>query len=388
MKVLRNILRRKSRSLVTISGVAVGVFAVVVLGALAERNNIMVSAGTRYKEDRVTVVEEKNLTASGMASPNRLLLMDVVDEVRKIPGVKDVVPQIMFPLDSEQVIPVGTPKMILGGFMGSDARDDWRFIKGGAFSEKDRGVAVIGSDLVGRFDAKVGKRIKVRGREFVVVGILDTALNSLDASVFVPLAEAQEIYKETLPDSIQKAVKTEELVVAVTAYPEPGQNTDALAERINKRVKGVRATGPTAWKNQVRGLATLLDAIVFSVGAIALFAGGLLVINTMMTTVSERTREIGVERAMGSSTGRVLREFLAEAVAIGALGGLAGLASGTVAVAVINAATSGSGLVLFAVTWRLAVGTMFFSITLSALAGLYPAWHAARLNPVAALAHE
>jgi putative ABC transport system permease protein len=196
------------------------------------------------------------------------------------------------------------------------------------------------------------------------------------------------MYLESLPESLQKTVKAEELAIAITAYPEPGQDTDALAERINKRVKGVAATGPTAWKNQVNGLAGLLDASVFALGAIALFAGALLVINTMMMSVSERTREVGVERAMGASTGRIAREFLAEAAAIGVLGGLVGLAAGAVAVAAINAVTAASGIVLFAVTLRLAIGAVIFSISLSSVAGLYPAWHAARLNPVVALAYE
>ncbi len=81
MRVFRNIVRRRSRSLLTTFGVAVGVFAVVVLGALAERNNVMISAGLRYKEHRVTVVEEKNVNAYGMVSPNRLLSIEVADEI-------------------------------------------------------------------------------------------------------------------------------------------------------------------------------------------------------------------------------------------------------------------------------------------------------------------
>ncbi len=358
------------------------------MGGLAERKNVILAAGSRYKENRVMVAEDKNVTASGMAAPTRLLSYEVLEQVRSVRGVRKVVPQVMISLDPLDAIPMGTAKMVLGGFMGSDMKGEWRFAEGRAFSETDRSVAVLGSDLVKRFDAKIGKRITLRGHQFTVVGILDKTLNSLDASVFVPLTDARQLYLESLPESFRRAVKPEELLVTVTVYPATGQDTDKLAQRINDQVEGVIATGPSAWRKQVGGLGGLLDAVAFAMMAIALFAGGLLVMNSMMMAVTERTREVGIQRAMGASTGRVARQFLVEALVIGLLGGIVGLALGAAAIWALNWLTGWAGLVLFALTPRLAAEALVFSALLSQFAGVYPAVHAARLSPVKALAYE
>ncbi len=355
---------------------------------MAERNSSVVSSEARYKEGRVIVAEEKNSMTLGTLSPNRLLLTDVAGDIRRVAGVAKITPQVMLPLESEEGIPIGQPKTIAGGYMGTDMQADWRFTDGRGFSEDDRGVAVVGSNLVRNLKARVGKRIRLRGQTFRVVGLLDSTLSSLDGSVLVPLAAAQAMYLDSLPESFQARVKAEDLAVALIVYRNKGTDPDALAGRINKRVKGVIATGPTAWRNQANGMSALLAAVALFAGAVALSAGGLLVVNAMMMSVSERTREVGVERAMGASTGRVAREVLAQALVIGTLGGLAGLAAGAVAIYALNAALAGSALVLFAVTPRLAAVALIYSLGLSGLGGLYPAWHAARLNPVAALAYE
>jgi putative ABC transport system permease protein len=108
----------------------------------------------------------------------------------------------------------------------------------------------------------------------------------------------------------------------------------------------------------------------------------------MTMSVSERTREIGIKRAMGASTGRIMREVLTEAAAMSGVGGLLGMGGGMLGVVAINAVTSGSGTVLFMVTARLVVGAAIFAVALGVLAGFYPAWRAARMNPTAALGYE
>jgi putative ABC transport system permease protein len=116
--------------------------------------------------------------------------------------------------------------------------------------------------------------------------------------------------------------------------------------------------------------------------------GGLSVINTMAMSVAERTREIGIRRAIGGSRRRIIRELVAEAGLIGLIGGLFGLALGALVVVLANEAGRSSGTVLFDLT----PGTAFFAVAFSAilgmLAGIVPAWSAARLDPVAALRYE
>ncbi len=108
----------------------------------------------------------------------------------------------------------------------------------------------------------------------------------------------------------------------------------------------------------------------------------------MTMSVAERTREIGIRKAIGASDGQVMRQFILESGVIGLLGGLGGLVLGMLVAAAGNAAGAASGQALFLVTTRLMVGSVAFAVVLGVVSGLYPAWHAARLNPVEALRYE
>jgi putative ABC transport system permease protein len=108
----------------------------------------------------------------------------------------------------------------------------------------------------------------------------------------------------------------------------------------------------------------------------------------MIMAISERTREIGVKRAIGARTRNILIEYLSEAGMIGLFGGLLGLGSGSLVAYFVNKATSHSGTELFGITPGLAVGVVAFAVILGVVAGFYPAIHAARINPVKALRSE
>jgi putative ABC transport system permease protein len=102
-------------------------------------------------------------------------------------------------------------------------------------------------------------------------------------------------------------------------------------------------------------------------------------------TVSERVREIGVKKAVGARTGAILGEFITEATLLGAIGGLIGLSAGALLVVILNAQTAGSGTTVFLITPMLLLRSFVFATVLGALAGIYPAFRAARLDPVQAL---
>ena len=116
--------------------------------------------------------------------------------------------------------------------------------------------------------------------------------------------------------------------------------------------------------------------------------GGLSVINTMAMSVTERTREIGIKRAIGGSRRRIIRDLVAEAGVIGVIGGVLGLALGAIVVLLANEAGRSSGTVLFDLTPGTALCAVAFSTILGMIAGIVPAWSAARLDPVQALRYE
>ena len=132
-------------------------------------------------------------------------------------------------------------------------------------------------------------------------------------------------------------------------------------------------------------MGALFSLVTLGAALIAILVGGLSVANTMVMAVTERVREIGIKKAVGATTGAILREYIMESAILGLLGGLIGVAAGAAFVSVVNSLTAGQGTTIFALTPRLAIGAVLASGLLGVVAGLYPAIRAARLDPVRAL---
>ncbi|MHB0975596.1 MAG: ABC transporter permease [Candidatus Aquicultorales bacterium] len=387
MRIIRNVFRRKLRSSLTIVGIMIGVFALVVMGAMAEKINLLIDGGVKYYADKVTVADKG--AQGGFGAP---LSMKRVEDVENVEGVADAFPVVMMPLRDNQGMSFGVPPMVMAISPKANEYEDEKFdfgmAEGRELKEGDRGKAVVGSDLVKDLGAEVGSTIKVRGREFEVVGIMEKTLTAPDSEVMVSIPDAQELLAESLPEALQKTVDKDELISAMIVYPTKGTDADDLAERINTAVPAVKATGPSEIVGQMQQATKIFNLIMFGIAGISLLVGGLSVINTMMMSVAERTKEIGIKKAIGASSGRVVREFLGEAATIGGIGGLLGLGLGALIAYGANSAMADSGTVLFLVTGRLSLGAILFAIVLGSLAGLYPSWHAAGLNPVRALRYE
>ena len=386
MQILRNVFRRKLRVFLTIFGITIGVLALVVMGSMAEKINLMVSGGTRYYADKVTVSAEGS---SSMFSTGPLSL-GKLGEIKAVPGVAEVSGQIGTLLSTESGMSFGMPPMIGGSDMRGDKYESFKvsYAQGRALTPTDLGSVVVGSDLVNKLSAKVGGTVTVRDEQFKVVGILDKTLTAPDTSVWMTLPDAQRMYVKDLPEMVRSQINQADLVTTFVVYPAKGTDPEALATAINKSVSGVKATGPSAFKEQIASTTGIFNAILYGIAIISLIVGGLSVINTMTMSVSERTREIGVRKAIGASDGQIVRQFLAEAGVIGLIGGLTGLVLGWVAVSLANMALEASNLNLFLVTSRLAIGSVLFAVVLGLVSGLYPSLHAARMKPVTALRYE
>jgi putative ABC transport system permease protein len=374
--------RRKMRTLLTIFGITIGIFAFTVMGSMAEKLNLLVSGGSEYYSDKVTVGQGESLFTSGPMNIKKAA------ELEKVEGVKAVSGTVYTTLaKSFDAISFGPPASISADDFKGRPHETYKitFQSGRDLLPADRGKVVVGSDLVKKLNAKVGKNVTIRDKEYEVVGIMDKTLTAPDNAVVISLADAQAIYFEELPEVVQTQTKPSEIVNGFTVYPDNGVNPDELANKINETVSDVKASGPKAFQDQIANATGVFNSILFGIALISLIVGGLSVINTMTMSISERTREIGIKKAIGAKTRHILGEYLTEAGLIGLIGGLLGWGLGALTVVIINRAMENSGNVIFLLTPRISLFAISFAVILGVIAGFYPAYHAVKLNIVKAL---
>jgi putative ABC transport system permease protein len=262
------------------------------------------------------------------------------------------------------------------------------FSSGRDITATDRGVAVLGTDLAKSKSKKVGDTITLRGRDFQVIGIMEKTFTAPDNSAAVPLADAQELYYEDIPAAFRENLDKYTLTNGINVFYLDGHDPNRVTADINSQVRDVKAYAPDEFKKQIEDSMAIFNVIIMGSAFVAVIVGSFSIINTMSMSIIERTKEIGVKKAIGASNRRIIREVVLEAALMGFFGGIVGTILGYGAVRLINAATESSGQVVFLTTPRLAVGAILFSVLIGAVSGLYPAWYAARLDPIKALRSE
>ena len=382
--VLRNLRSRALRTTLTVSGIAIGILALVVVGSLAERLQTIVARSSALNTNAIFAIATSVDRSGGDAQTQ---LQTATEEIKSFGGVRAVVPEVIIPYarGGSDGGRFGPPALVFGfAPQAREFRAESPSIAGGRdLREDDDRAVVIGADFAAAEHARVGSTIAIYGNSFHVVGTIEKSFTIFDAALVVPFAQAQALMRQNVPPvvpALPSAPATALMVVVV-----PGTDTGVLARRI-ALLTGLQARDPKETAANFQSATSIFDAIVFGAALIALLVGAFSIVNTMTIAVTERTREIGIRKAIGAGEGDIVREFLVEAAAIGAIGGAAGILAGALVVAAINARNAAGGnLELFALTPRLIAGSFGFSLALSVIAGLVPAISAARLDPTEAL---
>jgi len=399
MEILRNIWRRKLRSVLTISGITIGVLALTTMGALSENFNALLNGGVTYFGSNVQVGPPDGQSAS-------LLAISKIDEIKQVQGVAAAFPGYNFSAKPGQVTVVsfGIPDEIVAG---DPQENNWAALKtttaqGHQLDANSTGEVVLGSTIDKEFNKKIGDTIDLPVRPpdakpdfvnhtFTVVGILNPTRTAPDTFAYITIADGQMLLKDSLPLAIRNQIDVSQITESIQVYGKPGSSIsdlDAIADRINAQVDGVKATRPSVLVNSFRSGGAIFTAITTAAALLALIIGGLSVVNTMFMAVAERIREIGLKKAVGATTLDVMREFLIEATLIGVIGGLIGYGIGAAITIIANATTPPGQSTLFLLDLPLTVFAIGFATLLGAVAGIMPAWRAARLDPVTALRNE
>ena len=389
MSLLRNFGRRKLRTALTVLGITIGIWVLVVFSSMANKVNALVAGGSEFYAGKITVSAPGG--SMGFDTP---MAISTADEVARINGIDVVVPGVsMLMSDDDSSVGFGVSEAIQGQVAGADlGRETFplRYATGRALLPTDEGsnVTVLGSDLARKDGVTVGDSVDLRGEPFVVVGIMEPTLTAPDTTALVPLAAAQRLYLASLPALVSANLDPTMIITGLTVYPVPGADPEVVASSIRTAFPDLDPMTGKDFDQDVGSATSMLNAILVGIGLISLVVGGLSVINTMAMSVAERTREIGIKRAIGGSRRRIVRELVVESGVIGFVGGALGLALGATVVLAANAAGRDSGLILFELTLGTALTAVVFSTVLGAVAGIVPALHAARLDPVTALRYE
>jgi putative ABC transport system permease protein len=400
VEILRNITRHKLRSFLTISGIVIGVLALTTMGALAENFNALIDGGVKYFGGSITVGPPDGQAAN-------LLPLSKIDEIKKVDGVQAAFGGYQFSAKPGGTIVVsfGIPDTIVAV---DPAENDWSALKltyaqGRGVTASSHGEVALGSTIAKEFKKRVGDTIDLPVRPadakpdfvnhtFNVVGIIDETKTAPDTFAYINLADGQMLLRDSLPATLRDTIDVTQITEGISVYGKPGASLaelDKIADRINSEVTGVKATRPSDLVNGFKSGGAIFTAITTAAALLALIIGGLSVVNTMFMSVAERVREIGLKKAVGATTLNVMGEFLIEATLIGLIGGVVGYGLGVLIVVLRNnffAPADGSSL--FLITPALTVFAIGFATVLGAVAGVLPAWRAARLDPVIALRNE
>lgn len=377
-EIIRNLARRKLRTGLTIFGITIGIFALSVMGSLSEYLNTTIDAGIRYSGDLIRVLPKTGIGGLGVMKES------LGDELKTLPHVKAVTGELAFPLEEQAggaanplsaKFGAGIDPAVAADALGQIGLESGRMLQAG-----DGKVALLGHSLAANAGLSVGGTKEIKDVTFTVVGILKpTQVSELDNSAVVPLHEAQDF------------LGSGSVVNLFVVVPDDSANSQGIADQINKDFpKTFNALSPGDIKKQAQQGTLIFNIIILAGAALAAVVGGLSTINTMIMSVAERTREIGIKKAVGASNPQIIREFLTESAVIGLLGGAVGVTLAKIATLAINAYTkaNASGLQVFDLTPRLILLALGFAVVLGALAGLIPAISAARMNIVKALSEE
>jgi len=414
---LRNLRRRPVRNILTAGGVLIGIITLVAMVSFGvgvqrevQRNFETVGLENIFVSAIYEGQEEEGFDPFAEPEPKQALTPAIVAQLKQIPQVTAVSPELRLPNGIEITLEQGEQSLPV--FASTDMGDR-RFgsfggnneaVHGEIFIEGETEGIVLVTGLADRLLAEgqgyedlVGKPANLliklpRGEEetfpTTIVGIRDS-FGSRTIDLGLAEAEAIKAWWFNEPDIIEKegydmVVVRAENLGSVTAVSE-------AIQEFNLDAQSLEAILDTA--NQVLAL---LQTLLGSVGALALLVAALGVANTMMMAIYERTREIGVLKALGASPGEIRTLFTTEAAMIGFIGGVFGIIFGTLLGQLvdwiahrylINEGVTGVSQLSVVPPW-LAIGALIFATLIGLLAGLYPAARAARLDPVQALRHE
>jgi putative ABC transport system permease protein len=391
----RALRRNKMRSLLTMLGIIIGVGSVIAAVSIT-------TGASKQVEDKVAALGQNVVTVfsgnfssggarGGWGSAPTLTVEDALAIKKEVPNVVGVSPEIN---DRMQVLANGQNwnTRIQGESPDYPQIRDWDIANGAMFTDGDvralAKVAVVGKTVVDQLfpsEDPVGETIIIRNIPFKIVGVLEAKGFNLfgqdqDDLVIIPYtSHMKRITKRTFVNSIMVQAATKDTITTV-------QND--INTLMRDRHKSAEPDFTVRTQLELMQMATstskIMSVLLAAIASVSLLVGGIGIMNIMLVSVTERTREIGIRMAVGARARDILIQFLIEAVTLSAAGGLLGIALGMLAAKIVAATTGWP-----TITPMIWIGIACVSSAgIGIVSGFYPAWKASKLDPIEALRYE
>ena len=356
--------RRKARSLLTMLGIGIGVAAVIALAAMAEgiASGYAAFAGGSGADLLVTKTDAGDLTLSTVDQ-------QVGERIAQLADVQNVSGVIFNMVSLEKI-----PYFIVGGYDPDEvAIEHFKIVEGEPLSgEKE---VILGRQAADNLKKTVGDSIRLYESPFRIVGVYETGQSFEDGGAVISLTDAQAVFQ-----------KPRQVTFYEVQVRDPTQ-LDGVKVRIEQLFDDLSVSEASDVADEQLTVQSM-KAMAWGIGLIAVLIGGLGMMNTMIMSVFEQTREIGVLRAVGWRKGRVLRLIITQSLVLSALGGLLGIAIGLSLVWLINRTPAISSYAPGVLTPTLLIQGMIVALVLGTIGGIYPARRAAGLSPIEALRYD
>ncbi len=368
---IKNLLRRKIRTLLTVLGIAIGVAAIVALGALT--NSLQAGYGSMLQGSKADLV---------LSQPNAMdISYSTVDEeigkeLEEAPEVSEVSAMLQgFTAAEDQ------PFFFIFGYPDHSFIMPRFKIKTGARLDSHEAVTahgkpvLLGSAAAEILDKSVGDTLRLTGSIYRIIGIYETGDAFEDSGAVMSLKDAQELLG-----------RQRQVSLYYIRLKEPAMRERFLA-RVERQWPDFSVSGIKEFSEE-QSMTDMMSGFVWAIGGLAIVIGGVGMMNSQLMAIMERTREIGVLRAVGWSSKRVLWMILMESILVCLLGGLFGISIAYLLISDLSRNSVVMGVNTRNVTQDLLVQAMSVVLILGLVGGLYPAWRASQLQPVEALRYE
>ena len=384
---MRNISHRKLRFGLTLLGITIGIMAIVSLIAISGglENSINEQMAQFSQDDIYVMPKSVTITDIGQAAT---LTKDDASAMEKLGLFEEVMPMLMsfgaveYRRETRNIQILGMEPEDIEEYLSQGGLDvqAGRMLKNG-----DSNSIVIGSRIADSMFSKkisVQNRIEINGVSFVVVGIMEPIGNPPDdESAYIPLSTMRDVFN-----------KTTELNM-ILLRPKAGQDPDMLVGRIKRALERERGDEnfdvmtSVQLIEQISSLLGVVQIVLVGIAAISLVVGGIGIMNSMYTSVLERTKEIGLMKAVGARNKDIMFFFILEAGLVGAIGGMAGTLMGSlIAIGVdVAAKAAGYNILSIVITPQLVLFGIGFAAMTGAISGAFPAKEASKMQPTDAL---